>query len=475
MKQFLTIIAILSCIVTLSAQAPQGINYQAVARDSEGKPISGLPINVVIKINDAFSTLYQETHTVPTNNFGLFHLAIGQGSPVTGSFSGINWGSGSKFLEVIIGGTSGGPQPILSVPYALFAEKTNLQAGAGIQVNGNQIINTGDSDNNPSNEIQMLSLNANTLSLSNGGGSVTLNNGPNYSPGAGIDIAGTIISNTGDLSNTNEIQSLLLNGSTLSLSNGGGSVQLPTSGSITIQQGNGISVSQNGTIYTITNSGDTNGNDDIKIGDSVGGDLNGTFPNPTVDGIQGVPVSSSAPQQGQVMMFDNGQWKSAALASQAPNIAIFEERKDWGSVPPPVLSDFSWNKRILSDIVLSSNSVELNGPNIKFNQTGTYLITASAPAFQARRHKLCLKEVGTDVVKITGTSEYTINTASNSGQTTRSFIMGILVVTNTNTQYFLDHYIDYNTGGFNGMGVETSVPSTTLKEVYAQIMIQKIQ
>lgn len=53
----------------------------------------------------------------------------------------------------------------------------------------------------------------------------------NYTAGTGVNITGNTISNTGDLSNTNEIQALSLTGNTLSLSNGGGSVILPSGGS----------------------------------------------------------------------------------------------------------------------------------------------------------------------------------------------------------------------------------------------------
>lgn len=58
----------------------------------------------------------------------------------------------------------------------------------------------------------------------------TPNAGINYTAGTGINISGNTISSTGDLSNTNEIQALSLSGNTLSLSNGGGAVNLPTGG-----------------------------------------------------------------------------------------------------------------------------------------------------------------------------------------------------------------------------------------------------
>ena len=163
---------------------------------------------------------------------------------------------------------------------------TTYSAGTGININGsNQIINTApdqtvtisgsgatsvsgtypnftisstdnvnDADSDPTNEIQeleftsgilsltrstsfvdissintdeqTLSLSGNTLSIS-GGNSVSLPTGTTYTAGTGISIAGNVISNTGDLSSTNEIQTLAISGNTLSIS-GSNSITLPT-------------------------------------------------------------------------------------------------------------------------------------------------------------------------------------------------------------------------------------------------------
>lgn len=57
--------------------------------------------------------------------------------------------------------------------------------------------------------------------------------GPTYTAGAGIAISGgNVISNIGDLSDTNEIQVLSILGQDLTLSNGGGTVTIPGSGAI---------------------------------------------------------------------------------------------------------------------------------------------------------------------------------------------------------------------------------------------------
>ncbi len=41
---------------------------------------------------------------------------------------------------------------------------------------------------------------------------------------------------------------------------------------------------------------------------AVGGDLSGTLPNPTVDALQGIPVSTTDPTTGQALVFDGSQW-----------------------------------------------------------------------------------------------------------------------------------------------------------------------
>ena len=172
MKKLLTVTTILFLSIFMNAQVPQGINYQAVARTADGVIIPTQNVGVRFSILDGSVTgtvLYSETHTVITNSYGLFTLAIGKGSPVTSTFASINWASGTdKFLKVEIAPAGGsnyqlqGTTQLLSVPYALYSEKTrllagnstinitngntitgNYQAGTGINITGNTITNTG--------------------------------------------------------------------------------------------------------------------------------------------------------------------------------------------------------------------------------------------------------------------------------------------------------------------------------------------
>lgn len=210
----------------------------------------------------------------------------GSGAWAPANVSGDNWGSQTVVTAATLSGTGIAGSPLtLAQQGALGGQvlkwngstwapandevgagggtNNNYTAGAGISITGSApnfvINNIGDADNSPTNEIQVMSLNGNALSLSLGGGTVNLPTGNNYTAGPGIALSGTApnisIDNTGDLSNTNEIQTLALAGNTLSLSNGGGSVTLPAGNTYTA--GPGISITGTAPNLTINNTGDT--------------------------------------------------------------------------------------------------------------------------------------------------------------------------------------------------------------------------
>lgn len=115
-------------LTNLSAQIPAGINYQAVAGDGSGNPVSEQIIQVRMSIlNGAMAQVYEEEHTLTTSSTGLFNLIIGDGMATTGNFNNINWGGEEHHLQVEINTGSGyadmGTMPFLAVPYALYAEE----------------------------------------------------------------------------------------------------------------------------------------------------------------------------------------------------------------------------------------------------------------------------------------------------------------------------------------------------------------
>jgi uncharacterized protein (TIGR02145 family) len=135
MKKLYTLLAIIATIATF-AQAPQGFNYQATVRNSSGALIVNQNVNFKfnVMLNSATSLpVFSETHMAPTDELGQVNLVIGQGTATVGTFSAINWGSGSYFLGIELNTGSGyvamGTTQLLSVPYALYANSSgNSQA-----------------------------------------------------------------------------------------------------------------------------------------------------------------------------------------------------------------------------------------------------------------------------------------------------------------------------------------------------------
>ena len=173
MKKSILFLALLQSLL-IFAQAPQKMSYQSVVRNATNQIVANQSIGVKISIIEGSltgTTVYAERHTTTTNSNGLFTLEAGGGTPTTGTFAAINWGNGSHYIKSeidITGGTNyalSGTMELLSVPYALYAEKsgnaslintTTEPAGTNC-VNGGTKIEVGlDNNNNgtlDSNEI----------------------------------------------------------------------------------------------------------------------------------------------------------------------------------------------------------------------------------------------------------------------------------------------------------------------------------
>ncbi len=207
-KVSLFILNIFLCLNFFS-QAPEAINYQAIVRDGTGAIIPNQSVGIQLSIlqgSAAGATVYQETFSPTTNTFGLVTMQIGTGTTQTGSFSSIDWGLGPYFVETAVDVTGGtnyvviATTQFMSVPYALHAKTVDTtflnnaintvssddQNISGSSLNGTDLtigIENGnsetvdlsalqdgvdDADNDPTNELQALSLSGDTLYLTNG-------------------------------------------------------------------------------------------------------------------------------------------------------------------------------------------------------------------------------------------------------------------------------------------------------------------
>ena len=100
--------------------------------------MSNAALTLIFKIHDITATgtvLYQESHSVTSNAQGLVICNVGNGTPTQGAFANINWGNGAKFLHVLMNAGNGeldlGTQQMMSVPYALYAEKSGGSVPSG--------------------------------------------------------------------------------------------------------------------------------------------------------------------------------------------------------------------------------------------------------------------------------------------------------------------------------------------------------
>lgn len=119
------------------SQSPQKINFQSVIRNNLGEVQSNKSVSIRVSILTGSingSSVYSETHTKTTDANGIISLQIGNGSTLSGVFANIDWGSSPHFIKLeadFSGGNSYvllGTQELMSVPYALYASKTDTSS-----------------------------------------------------------------------------------------------------------------------------------------------------------------------------------------------------------------------------------------------------------------------------------------------------------------------------------------------------------
>ena len=170
MKKILYTILLLLANISLFAQGPQAFQYQAVARNSMGNPIANQNISIRISIlrnNPNGSIIYVETHSPTSNNNGLFTLQIGAGIVANGNFNNINWGQNRHFVKVEMDESGG---------FAYQDMGTTQLLAVPYALHAETVTNKDDADADLNNEIQSLSLNGSQLTISNGN-TITLPSG----------------------------------------------------------------------------------------------------------------------------------------------------------------------------------------------------------------------------------------------------------------------------------------------------------
>ncbi len=161
MKKTILSLFLLSLYFTnLNAQINKGINFQGVARNSNGIILANKIIGLRLSIkNDSLNGVieYQEIKSITTNAIGLFSVVVGSKQDRNiisiGNFENINWSNTEKYLQVEVDITgelyfsSIGIQKINYVPYAFYADKVdavNINGIIGVKKGGTGFDNIKD-------------------------------------------------------------------------------------------------------------------------------------------------------------------------------------------------------------------------------------------------------------------------------------------------------------------------------------------
>ncbi len=212
MKRIYTILVAILITVTVWAQAPEKMSYQAVVRDANNQLVTNTSIGMQISILQTSATgtaVYVERQFPTTNANGLVSIEIGTGTVVSGDFSTIDWANNTYFIKTetdLNGGsnyTITGTHQLMSVPYALHAKTADSITGGITETD--PIYTASQAANITTTDITNLSnlsgTNTGDQTISRTGLTVTLTNGGSYqdsintyTAGDGIDINHNVIS-----------------------------------------------------------------------------------------------------------------------------------------------------------------------------------------------------------------------------------------------------------------------------------------
>ena len=340
-RSVIAIVLFLLLYVTYGWSAiPQKITFQGMLTDGAGEALNG-DHTLTFKLYESEGStdpLWSETQTVPVVE-GVFNAILGNVTPLSLPFDATYW------LGITVGGSELSPRvQLTSSPYSLNA--FTVMDGA---------ITTGKIADEAVTQAKL----APDVSLPPGGAAGGDLTGtypdPTIATGAvnSDKIANGSIA-TDDIANAAVTQAKLAPDVSLPPGGAAGGDLTGTYPNPAIASGavNSDKIA-NGSIATTDIANEAVTQAKLAPGVSLppsgtaGGDLSGTFPSPTVDGLQGRAVSSNAPGSGEVLQWNGSAWVPAAPPGGPPSGAAGGDLT--GTYPNPTIANNAVNSAKILD------------------------------------------------------------------------------------------------------------------------------
>ncbi len=428
MRKLLFFILLFISAISFS-QAPQFLNYQGIARDASGSVVTS-NIGIKFEILQGSTPVYTEEQSVTPSAAGVFTAAIGNGINQVGVFSSINWATGPYSIRVSIDPTGGtsystvGTSQLLSVPYALYAEKAGntqtvnitgpnvtgtypnftinppgaLTASTGISITGGTITNTAPNQTvnitgpnvigaYPDYTITPAALTAST-GISITGGTITntamdqtvtitgaIGTYPNFTitptPATSITATGSsiLVSGTGPGFTIVPQPSLTIVGNQLSITDGN-TVTLPTG--TTYTSGAGIAFTS-GTVVTNTAMDQT-----VVISNGTNVTVNSAYPNFTINATPSLSIGSGSISitGGNSVALPSAPAQTSVTAGT--NMVVNGSAPSYTVVSPTYSLNFSNSSTGVLTNGISNTSVSLPQPTLTISGTNSNVISAGS-------------------------------------------------------------------------------------------------